>query len=110
MMAGSDDKVLDSDVALLSGRTSCVMVDSSFSQLINAGYVPIDDSIQEDNTSISTTAPPESATFKYCAEVTTTSGNLSFDFSGCSSRCAQDSDCEHDLRCVLSKSCTNQDG
>ena len=110
MMGGSDDKVLDSDVALLSGRTSCVTVDSSFSQLINAGYVPIDDSIQDDDESTETTAPPESATFKYCAGVTTTSGNLSFDFFGCSSRCAQDLDCEDGLRCVLSKSCTNQDG
>lgn len=104
---GSDNTALDSDVALLSGRSPCVSVDSSFSQLINAGYVLVDSSGESTTTS---TASSETDTFKYCAQVTTTSGNQSFDFFGCSTRCAQDSDCTDDLRCVLSKSCSNEDG
>jgi hypothetical protein len=107
-MMGSDDKALDSDVALLSGKSQCVMVDSSFSQLINAGYVPVEDDGSE--TATTTTAILESDTFKYCAQVTTTSGNQSFEFFGCSTKCSADSDCESDLMCVLSKSCSKQDG
>ncbi|KAL3783422.1 hypothetical protein HJC23_002849 [Cyclotella cryptica] len=106
-MMGSNTTALHSDVTLLSGRTPCVVVDSSFSQLINAGYVLVDSSGELTTTP---TASPESDTFKYCAQVTTTSGNQSFDFFGCSTRCAQDSDCSDDLRCVLSKSCSNEDG
>ena len=107
-MMGSTSGALDSDVALLSGRSACIMVDSSFTQLVNAGFVQIDDGLDE--TSTTTTVLPESETFKYCARVTTTSGNQSFDFFGCSTRCSKDSDCESGLRCLLSKSCSKQNG
>lgn len=99
-MIGSDSTVLDSDVALLSGKSPCMVIDSSFSQLTNAGYVLVEE----------TTTSPESDIFKYCAQVMTVSGNQSFDFFGCSTRCSADSDCKDDLRCVLSKSCSNEDG
>ena len=101
---GSDSTALDSDVALLSGKTPCMVVDSSFSQLTNAGYVLVDSSGE------ATTTSPESDVFKYCAQVMTVSGNQSFDFFGCSTRCSADSDRKDDLRCVLSKSCSNEDG
>lgn len=107
-MMGSTSGALDSDVALLSGRSACMMVDSSFTQLVNAGFVPIDDALDE--TSTTTTVLLESETFKYCAQVTTTSGNQSFDFFGCSTRCSKDSDCESGLRCLLSKSCSKENG
>ena len=103
-MMGKDDNALDSDVALLSGRSPCVMVDSSFKQLINAGYIENDVAPEE------STALPESETFKYCAQVTTSSGNQSFDFFGCSTRCSKDDDCDDGFRCLLSKTCSKQDG
>ncbi|KAL7487108.1 hypothetical protein ACHAW6_012710 [Cyclotella cf. meneghiniana] len=103
-MMGSDSTVLDSDVALLSGKSLCMAIDSSFSQLTNAGYVLVDSSGE------ATTTSPESDVFKYCAQVVTVSGNQSFDFFGCSTRCSADSDCKDDLRCVLSKSCSDEDG
>jgi len=106
-MMGSDSSALDSDVALLSGKTPCMVVDSSFSQLTNAGYVLVDSSGEATTTS---TTSPESDIFKYCAQVMTVSGNQSFDFFGCSTRCSEDSDCTNDLRCVLSESCSNEFG
>jgi hypothetical protein len=71
----SDDEALDCDVALLSEQRPCVAVDSSFS-------IEVDGS----ETVTTTTAIPESDTFKYCAQVTTTLGKpeQSFDFFGCS--------------------------
>lgn len=107
-MMGSDDKALDSDVALLSGKSPCILVDSSFSQLINAGYVEVD--VVSEETSTTTTALPESQTFKYCAQVTTSSGNQSFDFFGCSTRCSENADCDDGFRCLLSKTCSKQNG
>lgn len=101
-MMGQDASAIDSDVALLSGRSSCLVVDTSFSQLTNAGFVPVDSSAESDETTATTDI------FKYCAQVTTTNGNQSFDFLGCPSRCAQASDCEDGLQCVLSKTCSQE--
>jgi hypothetical protein len=98
------DEALDSHVVLLAGESECMDVDSSFSQLINAGYILKD--LPED-TDTTATVLPEADTF--CAQITTTSGNQSFDFFGCSTRCTQDSDCKDDLRCMISKSCSQQD-
>lgn len=106
-MMGSDDKALDSDVALLSGRSQCTLIDPSFNQLINAGYVPVE---TPEETSTTTTALSENETHKYCAQVTTSSGNQSFNFFGCATRCSEDADCEDDFRCLLSKTCSKQDG
>jgi hypothetical protein len=107
-MMGADDAALDSDVALLSGRSPCVMVDSSFSQLINAGFVLVDEASEE--TVTTSTALTQNETYKYCAQVTTVSGNQSFDFFGCKTRCSEDSDCEDGFRCVISNTCSKQDG
>jgi hypothetical protein len=56
-MMDSDNTIVDSDAALLTGRSPCVLVDSSFSLLINAGYV-LEDKAPNETASTSVATKP----------------------------------------------------
>ena len=61
-MMGLDNTAWDSAASVLSGRSPCMVVDSSSLHLTNAGYVLIDSSHEMPETP---TASPDSDTFKY---------------------------------------------
>lgn len=81
----SDDEAL---VSLLSEQSPCVAVDSFFS-------IEVDGS----ETVTTTIVIPESDTFKYCAQVTTTLGNQSRALTSLAAlQCSGKSHCESDFR------------
>lgn len=63
---------MDNEVELLSGRSPCIVIDPSLSQVTNAGYDLID---SFDEKTATPTESPDSDTFKY-VQVTETSGKV----------------------------------
>ncbi|EED89681.1 predicted protein [Thalassiosira pseudonana CCMP1335] len=107
-MGGGDTNALDSDISNLSGQTDCFEVKSGYKDLINVGYKTVD---AKQTTSASTqSAASDSSMTSFCAEVTTTNGNQSFNFFGCATKCesGSDSECPNGQKCRLNRACSDE--